>query len=951
MKHFLPARPLLLSLLLVVLAVLARPALATHLLGGELTYRYLDADGPDAAPLRYEITVTVYNNCLQSSNPTDPYPTADVAIYDALSGTKLNLTTANYATVSGGTLSIPSLIPVPNLVCVSPTIPVGCTITGPTQPYKLQKFVATVNLPDNPNGFYAVYSASARNSDITNFANGGGASLELYTKMAPRLIPNRSPVFANVAVAIICATDTTFYLNNAIDADGDRLEYSFGRPVGSGLMSTFTAVPVAYAATGANGVYAATTPFGNAAGRVSTLNPLTGIASFATPVSGKYVVAVDVNEYRVINGQEQLIGSTRRDVQLVVAVCPPTASPKLPTAAAGLPRNYTITAGSSQTIPITATQSDGHPLTMTVTSELLDGQGGYDATFNGSTGTVNGSLGSATATGAAGTVGGQFVYNAACNAVRTAPYEVVVSVADNGCAGKTIFDIFRITVVSPTGPTAIAGDATACVGATSSYAASGGNATAVTWTVTGGTIVGSNTANPVQVRWTTPGAGTISAQGISNACSANLLNKTVTVLPIPTLTVTGPRAVCPGSSSSITVAGSAGAVYTVTGGPVTGSGTSFVLTPTQTTTYTIASAATAANCAGSTQVTITVNPAAAANVGTGPRATCSSSALTLGAAAVAGSTYQWSPATGLSSATVANPTVTLTNTTGAPLTQTYTLTETTSAGCSATNSVTVTINPTIVATPGPARTTCSGTPVSIGTTAVAGYTYSWSPSTGLSSATVANPTVTLTNTSGAATTTTYTLTATNPATGCSGTATVAVTVNPAVVPNTGGAVTTIGGQPVTIGGAPVAGYTYSWSPSTGLSSPTVANPTVLLTNYTGAPLTQTYTLTTTNTATGCSGTATVTVTINVDMSLTIYNVITPNNDGQNDKLFIKNVRSFPGNTLEIYNRWGRQVFATTNYDNDSNYWGTDPGIAPGVYYYLFKQANGNATKGWVEVVK
>jgi hypothetical protein len=51
---------LLLSLLALLLVHLA---LATHLLGSEMTYRYLDANGPAAAPLRYEITVTVYNNC------------------------------------------------------------------------------------------------------------------------------------------------------------------------------------------------------------------------------------------------------------------------------------------------------------------------------------------------------------------------------------------------------------------------------------------------------------------------------------------------------------------------------------------------------------------------------------------------------------------------------------------------------------------------------------------------------------------------------------------------------------------------------------------------------------------------------------------------------------------------------------------------------------------------
>ncbi len=104
MKQFLPARLSLLSVLLLLLALLARPAFASHLLGGELTYRYLNADGPDATPLRYELTLTVYNNCnTLSPTPISPYTTADVGIFDRTTGAQLMLTTANYSGISGAT--------------------------------------------------------------------------------------------------------------------------------------------------------------------------------------------------------------------------------------------------------------------------------------------------------------------------------------------------------------------------------------------------------------------------------------------------------------------------------------------------------------------------------------------------------------------------------------------------------------------------------------------------------------------------------------------------------------------------------------------------------------------------------------------------------------------------------------------------------------------------------
>lgn len=51
-------------------------------------------------------------------------------------------------------------------------------------------------------------------------------------------------------------------------------------------------------------------------------------------------------------------------------------------------------------------------------------------------------------------------------------------------------------------------------------------------------------------------------------------------------------------------------------------------------------------------------------------------------------------------------------------------------------------------------------------------------------------------------------------------------------------------QNATIGTSPNANFIYSWSPSTGLSDPTISNPTVTLTNNGSTPITQTYTVTT-----------------------------------------------------------------------------------------------------------
>ncbi|AMR29123.1 hypothetical protein A0257_19850 [Hymenobacter psoromatis] len=811
--------------LLGLLLGVAGPAWATHLLGGEMTYRYLDANGPVGAPLRYELTVMIYNNC-GSPGITAPRPSASVGIYEQGTGKRLALTTTNYLytttfTNQTGMMSIPQTS---LSACISPTIPPGCTISGVSQPYQLQKFVGIVNLPLTTTGYYALFTDGARNVDITNLYDPGTQALTLYTALAPPQLPNHSPVFSDEAVAIVCANDTTYLLNNAVDADGDRLVYSFGQPYAMTAVlptTSFTPPPLlAQYNTGAG--YAPATPFGTSAGNFALLNPSTGLAKYgATVVGRKYVVAVDVKEYRTLNGQEVLIGTTRRDLQLVVALCPPTKIPVLPPPAV-TPRSYTMEAGSTLTIPITATQADGHPLTMALNSVLLDGPGGYNAALDGDPGTVapGNPTGVAMVKGTNGTITGTLVFVASCGDARATPYDVALTVKDIGCAGKTVADVLHITVTRPAGPQAISGNSQVCsLNTPYSYSASGGAAPKISWRVVGGTFVGGNTGNSVQVKWTAAGTGTLVARGLTQyGCPTDSVALPVLVAPVPPLVVAGNLTICQGTSTTLTVT-SGTAPYTVTGGPTPLAGAGpFVLSPSQTTTYTFADVPNAAGCSSTFQATITVKPLPTALAGAAATL-CAGGSAQLGAVPVAGLAYSWSPATGLSSASVANPTVSLPNATGAPLTQTYTLTTTSPTGCSATATVAVTVNPLPTALAGAAATLCAGGSAQLGAVPAAGLAYSWSPATGLSSASVANPTVSLPNATGAPLTQTYTLTTTSP-TGCSATATVAVTVNPAVQAGSIGA-----DQAVCPGTAPgvltsTAGasggngtYTYQWESS------------------------------------------------------------------------------------------------------------------------------------------
>ncbi|MGI4871891.1 MAG: gliding motility-associated C-terminal domain-containing protein, partial [Janthinobacterium lividum] len=451
----------------------------------------------------------------------------------------------------------------------------------------------------------------------------------------------------------------------------------------------------------------------------------------------------------------------------------------------------------------------------------------------------------------------------------TQTYTLTVTNTATGCISTGTVDVLVNPVPVPVpGP-----NITICSGSPGQLGGAPLPGYTYVWTPTIG-LSNPNIANPTVTLTNTTGGPitqtyTLKLTSAPITCT-NMGTVTVTVNPLPAVAPGANVAICSGGTAQLGAAAVAGLTYSWS--PATGLSSSTAANPTVmltnttgapvTQTYTLTVTNTATNCTNTGTVDVLTNPlptvVAGANI-----AFCSGDTGQLGGPAVAGYTYSWSPATGLSSSTVANPTVTLTNTTSAAIIQTYTLTVTnTATTCVNTGTVDVTVNPNPVAVPGAAITICSGSPGQLGGPAVTGLTYSWSPATGLSSATAANPTVTLTNTTTAATTQTYILVVTNPATSCTSTGTVVVTVQPLPLVAPGAAITICSGNTGQLGAAAVAGLTYSWSPATGLSSATAANPTVTLTNTTGAVVTQTYTLTVTNTATSCTNTGTVVVTVN-----------------------------------------------------------------------------------------
>lgn len=76
----------------------------------------------------------------------------------------------------------------------------------------------------------------------------------------------------------------------------------------------------------------------------------------------------------------------------------------------------------------------------------------------------------------------------------------------------------------------------------------------------------------------------------------------------------------------------------------------------------------------------------------------------------------------------------------------------------------------------------------------------------------------------------------------------------------------------------------------------------------------------------------------------VYNGVSPDGDGINDYLIIDNIEHFPENNVVLYNRWGRKVYETKNYNSKNNVFvgvaegngivGSGEKLPAGTYYYV-----------------
>ena len=294
-------------LFFVLFCLLISNAKATHIVGGEMGYKYLGNN-------QYRIRLDLYIDC-QNGNPSAIQSDA-TAYIGVFNGQTRNM-------IGGYPKQVnrqgPKRVVKTNYNCI---------VQAPNACVDQYWYEVIFTLPPITGGYYISFQRCCRNGSINNLVDPGGTGANYWT-----LIPdartlsnkkeNNSAVFKELPPNFLCTNTPLKFDHSAIDDDGDSLVYELFRPYTGG--TTNAPRPD----QGANGDLQMP-PFSQitwGAGYIDT-NPIngnpplqidskTGYLTLTPTKTGQFVVGILVKEYR--NGQ--LIGTTRRDYQFNVQSC------------------------------------------------------------------------------------------------------------------------------------------------------------------------------------------------------------------------------------------------------------------------------------------------------------------------------------------------------------------------------------------------------------------------------------------------------------------------------------------------------------------------------------------------------------------------------------------------------------------------------------------------------
>lgn len=280
-------------------------AFASHIVGGVINYRWISGT-------TYEITMKIYRDCGAGSSDFDGAPGGSVPFAPlGLFNETTNSLVTTYNLSSPVVTSIVPVITNPCMVTTSICLEEGVYRT-------------TITLPSATTPYYLTYVRCCRNGSISNIPSPGSTGASFTVRIPPTsTYHNSNPVYNAFPPIYICQNAPLVFNHSANDIDGDSLFYQLcspnrGASTGAPTPSPPPAGP--YTPLTFSAPYSATDPMGSTPppAVALTIDPSSGVLTCVPPTLGQFVVGVCVSEYR----GGVLLSTTMRDCQFNVISCP-----------------------------------------------------------------------------------------------------------------------------------------------------------------------------------------------------------------------------------------------------------------------------------------------------------------------------------------------------------------------------------------------------------------------------------------------------------------------------------------------------------------------------------------------------------------------------------------------------------------------------------------------------
>lgn len=311
---------LTITLVSIILTCISKQLSASHILGGEAYYRFIDHN-EDKTTATYEITFKIYRD----QDGIELESTADFGIYVLDNKGKW----LPYEIVENVSISTTNLTTESEEQCRIQAIG--------TNKLEIGVYTFQTNLPIINQDYKIAFQRCCRNHHINNIKDPGltGAIFDVEISTQAQQLGINSPRFRELPLPYICTNKDINYEHDAIYDEAYEIRYEFYTPsVAGGAQNYYPKCcdcqtpdlkycPPPFKPVNYTDGFSFEKPLGEST--TIEIDPSTGLISGIPEQTGLYVIGIKATQY--LNGKS--VSSTKRDFQLDVVACIEKVNAKL----------------------------------------------------------------------------------------------------------------------------------------------------------------------------------------------------------------------------------------------------------------------------------------------------------------------------------------------------------------------------------------------------------------------------------------------------------------------------------------------------------------------------------------------------------------------------------------------------------------------------------------------